>query len=55
MNKLSVIINTKNEEMFIAGAVNYASFAGEVVVDCGSTDKTCVLAEELDTRVATQG
>ena len=32
----------KNDEKFIADAVNCASFADEVlVVDCNSADKTC--------------
>ncbi len=56
MAKLSVVIITENEEKFIADAVNCVSFADEVlVVDCGSTDKTCDIAEELGARVAHQG
>ncbi len=44
MAKLSVIINTENDEKFIADAVSCASFADEVVeLDCVSTDKTPIL------------
>ena len=50
INKLSVIINTEDDEKFIAGAVDCASFADEVlVVDCNSADKTRGNAEELGT------
>ena len=56
MAKLSVIIITENEEKFIADITNCVSFADEVlVVDCGSTDKTCYIAEELGARVARLG
>ena len=56
MAKLSVVIITENEEKFIADAANCTSFADEVlVVDCGSTDKTCDIAEELGARVARLG
>ena len=56
MNKLSVVINTENNEKLVADAVSCASFADEVlVVDCGSTDKTCDIAEELGARVAHLG
>jgi len=51
-NKLSVVIITKNEEVFIAGAIKSAMFANEVlVVDSGSTDKTCDIAKKLGARV----
>ncbi len=55
MNKLSVVIITENEEKYIADAINSASFADVVVVlDCGSTDKTCDIARDLGARVAHQ-
>lgn len=51
-NPLSVIIITKNEEKFIEGAVNSASFADEVLVlDSNSIDKTCEIALEAGARV----
>ena len=47
LNKLSVVIITKNEENYIVNAVKSSKFADEVlVVDSGSTDKTCSLAKE---------
>ena len=56
INKLSVIINTEDDEKLVADATNCVSFADEVlVVDCGSTDKTCYIAEELGARVTHQG
>ena len=55
MNKLSVVIITKNEEKFIAGAVESAIFADEVlVVDSGSTDNTCDIAKGIGARVVQQ-
>ena len=55
MNKLSVVIITKNEENFIAGAVESAIFADEVlVVDSGSTDNTCNIAKGIGARVVQQ-
>ena len=55
MNKLSVVIITKNEEKFITDAINSAIFADEVLVlDSGSTDKTCNIAKELGARVKQQ-
>ena len=55
MNKLSVVIITENEEKYIADAINSAGFTDEVVVlDCGSTDKTCDIARALGARVAHQ-
>lgn len=55
MNKLSVVIITKNEEKFIAGAVESAIFADEVlVVDSGSTDNTCNIAKGIGARVVQQ-
>ena len=56
MAKLSVIINTENDEKFIADAVSCASFADEMlVVDCNTADKMCDIAEELGARVARLG
>jgi glycosyltransferase involved in cell wall biosynthesis len=55
VNKLSVVIITKNEEKFIAGAVESAIFADEVlVVDSGSTDNTCNIAKGIGARVVQQ-
>ncbi|HIF35821.1 MAG TPA: glycosyltransferase family 2 protein, partial [Candidatus Thioglobus sp.] len=55
MNKLSVVIITKNEEKFIASAVESAIFADEVlVVDSGSTDNTCNIAKGIGARVVQQ-
>ena len=55
MTKLSVVMITRNEESFVADAVNSASFADEVLVlDCGSTDKTCDIARGLGARVRHQ-
>lgn len=55
LNKLSVVIITKNEERFIADAVNSAVFADEILIlDSGSTDKTCNIANELGARVEYQ-
>ena len=52
MQKLSVVIITKNEEDYIGGAIQSASFAEEVLVlDSGSTDQTCRIAKELGARV----
>ncbi len=52
INKLSIVIITKNEEAVIADAVRSASFADEVVVlDSGSSDKTVAIAKELGARV----
>jgi len=55
VNKLSVVIITKNEEKFITDAVNSAIFADEVLVlDSESTDKTCNIAKEIGARVKQQ-
>ena len=55
MNKLSVVIITKNEEKFIENAIKSASFADEVLVlDSGSSDKTCEIAKNLGARVEYQ-
>jgi len=45
---VSVVILTKNEERLIARAISSVGWADEVVVvDSGSTDRTCELAREL--------
>jgi len=55
LRKLSVVIISKNEELFISEAINSANFADEVVVvDSGSTDKTCSIAKELGAKVYNQ-
>jgi glycosyltransferase involved in cell wall biosynthesis len=52
MNKLSVVIITKNEESFIADAIKSSLFADEVLIlDSGSTDDTCKIASELGVKV----
>ena len=54
-NKLSVVIISKNEEEFIADAVKSALFADEVLVlDSGSTDITCTIAQQLGAKVMHQ-
>lgn len=51
-NKLSVVIITKNEENFITDAIKSALFADEVIIlDSGSTDRTCEIAKELGAKV----
>lgn len=55
INKLSVVIITKNEERFIADAITSSLFANEVLIlDSGSTDKTCEIAKELGAKVYQQ-
>ena len=55
MNKLSVVIITKNEEKFIADAINSAIFADEVLIlDSNSTDETCNIAKGIGARVKQQ-
>jgi len=52
MHKLSVVIITKNEEKHIADALLSAVFADEVVVlDSGSKDTTCKIAEKTGAKV----
>jgi len=47
--KFSVVIITKNEEKFIADAINSASFADEILVlDSGSSDKTEVICKSMN-------
>lgn len=54
-NKLSIVIITKNEEKVISDAIKSAQFADEVVVlDSGSTDKTCEIAQALGAKVYQQ-
>jgi len=51
-NKLSVVIITKNEESFIGEAIKSALFADEVIViDSGSSDKTCEIATSYGAKV----
>ncbi len=55
INKLSVVIITKNEQRFISDAIKSASFANEVLIlDSGSTDDTCKIAKELGIKVLHQ-
>jgi glycosyltransferase involved in cell wall biosynthesis len=55
MNKLSVVIITKNSEKFIGEAVKSALFADEVLVlDSGSEDDTLKIAENLGAKVEFQ-
>jgi glycosyltransferase involved in cell wall biosynthesis len=54
-NKLSIVIITKNEENFISDAIKSSLFADEVLIlDSGSIDKTCEIAEELGAKVYSQ-
>lgn len=49
---VSVVIITKNEQKKIADAIGSAAWANEIlVVDSGSTDLTCEIAEHLGARV----
>jgi glycosyltransferase involved in cell wall biosynthesis len=51
-NPLSVVIITKNEEIFIEDAIKSANFADEVLVlDTDSVDKTCEIALKMGARV----
>ena len=53
--QLTVAILTKNEELLIERAIRSAGWADEVlVVDSGSTDKTCEIATRLGARVVHQ-
>ena len=55
MNKLSVVIITKNEEKFIKDAIISAQFADEILIlDSGSEDKTCEIAKKLGAKVKYQ-
>ncbi|WP_276839182.1 glycosyltransferase family 2 protein [Anaerovibrio lipolyticus] len=52
MPTLAVLILTKNEEQNITRCISSVSFADEViVVDSGSEDNTCKLAEDLGAKV----
>lgn len=54
-NKLSIVIITKNEEKFIADAIKSSLFADEVLIlDSGSSDKTCEIASDLGAKVLFQ-
>lgn len=49
---LSVIIITKNEQAHIADCIASVAFADEIIVlDSGSTDKTCAIARDLGAQV----
>ena len=51
-NPLSVVIITKNEEIFIEDAIKSASFADEVLVlDSDSVDRTCEISKKMGARV----
>jgi glycosyltransferase involved in cell wall biosynthesis len=55
MNRLSVVIITKNEEKFIADAIKSSLFADEILIlDSGSTDATYSIAKELGAKVMHQ-
>jgi len=55
MQRASAIILTHNEEALIERCVKSARFADEVVViDCGSEDQTCALAERAGAKVIYQ-
>jgi len=52
---LTVAILTKNEELLIERAIRSASWAEEVLIlDSGSTDRTCEIATRLGARVVHQ-
>ncbi len=54
-NPLSVVLITYNEEKHIADAVKSAQFANEILVlDSGSTDRTCQIAAALGAKVEQQ-
>ncbi len=54
MDRLSVVIITKNEEDFILDAIESVQFADEVIVlDSCSHDKTCEIAIEFGAKVFT--
>jgi glycosyltransferase involved in cell wall biosynthesis len=56
MNKLSVVILTHNDAHMIAGAIESALWADEIVViDNASTDETRAIAEGLGARVVPAG
>ena len=54
-NKISVVIIAKNEERYIKNAILSSKFANEILLlDSGSTDNTCVIAESLGVRIVHQ-
>lgn len=54
-NPLSVVIITKNEEVYIEDAIRSANFADEVLVlDSYSNDKTCEISRKMGARVEKQ-
>lgn len=55
IDDLTIVILAKNEERVLARCIASVPFAAEVlVVDSGSTDRTCALAQELGARVVTE-
>ncbi|MGR3914298.1 MAG: glycosyltransferase family 2 protein [Gammaproteobacteria bacterium] len=55
MKKLSLIIITKNAERLIGAALESGAFADEMLVlDSGSSDQTCAIAEAHGARVVRQ-
>ena len=51
---ISIVIITKNEEKFIKDAIKSSLWADEVLIlDSGSSDKTCEIAKNLGARVET--
>jgi glycosyltransferase involved in cell wall biosynthesis len=49
---LSAVLITRNEELRLPGALESVAFCDEtLVVDCGSSDATCALAERAGARV----
>ena len=54
-NKISVVIIAKNEERYIKNAILSSKFANEILLlDSGSTDSTCSIAESLGVRLVHQ-
>lgn len=52
MPPLSAVLITRNEETRLPGALDSVAFCDEtLVVDCGSSDETCALAERAGARV----
>ena len=54
-NNISVVIIAKNEERYIEEAIISSKFANEILVlDSGSTDRTCLIAKSLGARLVHQ-